>query len=104
MEWLIPKNVADIRSFMGLASYYHHFIVGFSRESYPITSLHEKGKPFNWNLACKKKFDQLKHLLTTTHILRITDHKKLFLVCTNTSQEGVGDMLMQEGWLIAYES
>ena len=43
MEWRVPKNVADIRSFMGLASYYRRFINGFSKIAFPITSLQRKG-------------------------------------------------------------
>eukprot|EP00253_Pinus_taeda_P028992 PITA_28992 len=39
MEWPMPKDVADIRSFMGLAGYYRRFVEGFSRIAYPITSL-----------------------------------------------------------------
>jgi len=39
MEWPVPKDVMDIRSFMGLAGYYRRFVDGFSRVAYPITSL-----------------------------------------------------------------
>ena len=31
MEWPVPKNVSDIRSFMGISEYYMKFIEGFSR-------------------------------------------------------------------------
>jgi hypothetical protein len=37
MEWLVPKDVAYIWSFMGINEYYHRFIEGFSKISYPIT-------------------------------------------------------------------
>ena len=42
-EWPVPKNVTDIRSFMGITSYYRKFIKWFSKIAYPITSLHKKG-------------------------------------------------------------
>ena len=45
-EWKVPKNVTDIRSFMGITSYYRNFIKGFSKIAYPITSLKNKGKKF----------------------------------------------------------
>eukprot|EP00253_Pinus_taeda_P011330 PITA_11330 len=104
MEWPIPKDVADIRSFMGLAGYYRRFVEGFSRITYPITSLQKKGKIFKWTSECQQSFDRLKHLLTTAPILSIADPNKDYMVCTDASKEGVGGVLMQEGKVIAYES
>jgi len=49
MEWSIPKDVVDIRSFMGITRYYHIFIEGFSKIAYPITSLLKKGAKFTWS-------------------------------------------------------
>ena len=48
MEWPIPKNVSDIRLFMGITRYYRKFIEGFSKIAYPITSLQNKGNFFEW--------------------------------------------------------
>ena len=48
MEWLVPKNISDIISFMGITRYYWNFIEGFSKIAYPITSLQKKGKKFKW--------------------------------------------------------
>eukprot|EP00253_Pinus_taeda_P018429 PITA_18429 len=104
MEWPIPKDVADIRSFMGLAGYYRRFVEGFSRIAYPITSLQKKGKVFKWTPECQQSFDRLKHLLTTAPILSIADPNKDYVVCIDASKEGVGGVLMQEGKVIAYES
>jgi hypothetical protein len=49
MEWPIPKDVADIRSYMGITGYYRRFIEGFSKIAYPITPLQKKGTKFNWS-------------------------------------------------------
>ena len=43
MNWHTPRNVTDVRSFMGLAGYYRRFIEGFSKVSNSITSLQKKG-------------------------------------------------------------
>jgi hypothetical protein len=72
-EWSAPKNVIEVRSFMGLASYYKIFIKGFSKIAHPITFFQRKGVKFQWTRDCEKSFQHLKQLLTSATILRIVD-------------------------------
>jgi hypothetical protein len=58
--WPVPKNVSEVRSFMGLAGYYRIFIEGFSKISHPITSLQKKGVIFEWTVDCERSFQHLK--------------------------------------------
>ena len=37
--WLVPKDVTDVRSFMGITGYYRKFVKWFSRVANAITSL-----------------------------------------------------------------
>ena len=37
--WVRPTNVPEVRSFVGLASYYRRFVKGFSSVASPLTSL-----------------------------------------------------------------
>ena len=55
-EWPTPRNVTEVRSFMGLAGYYRRFIEGFSKIAHPITSLQRKGVKFEWNPRCEESF------------------------------------------------
>ena len=48
-DWPVPKDVTDVRYFMGINGYYRRFIEGFSKIVNPITSLQKKGKKFDWN-------------------------------------------------------
>jgi hypothetical protein len=89
---------------MGITGYYHRFIEGFSKLSYPITSLQKKGIRFKWTEKCQERFEKLKQLLTTTPILKITDPHKDFVVCTDASKEGLGGVLLQDDHVISYES
>ena len=59
MEWPAPKNVDEVRSFMGLASYYRRFIRNVSCIKYSITSLQRKGKKFEWAEDCVASFNYL---------------------------------------------
>ena len=78
-EWHVPKNITHLRSFIGISSYYYKLIEGFSKIAYPITSLQKKGKKFDWSEKCTESFNKLKHLLTTTPILKIVDPFSIFL-------------------------
>ena len=81
--WPVPKDVTDVRSFMGITDYYRRFIKGFLRIANHITYLQKKGKKFDWNKKCEDSFKKLKTLLTTAPILRIVDPNKYFIVCTD---------------------
>ena len=104
MEWPTPKDVSDIGSFMGLVGYYRIFIKGFSKIGFPITALQKNGIKFLWTQKCEERFQTLKHLMTHEPVLKITDPKDDFLVCTNTCKEGLGGVVMQKGSVICYES
>ena len=54
--WPVPKNVTEIRSFLGLAGYYQRFVEGFSKIAAPLTALTRKGKKFEWTQKCKENF------------------------------------------------
>ena len=104
MEWLVPKDVSDVRACMGITGYYRKFIEGFSKIANPITSLQKKGKRNVWDVKCEEIFNKLKELLTTAPILKIIVPNKDFVVCTDACNEGLGGVLTQEGHVIAYES
>jgi hypothetical protein len=103
-EWSAPRNVAEVRSFMGLAGYYRRFIAGFSKIAHSITSLQRKEKKFQWTEECESSFQRLKQLLTSAPILKIADPNKDYVVCTDACKEGLGGVLSQEGFVICYES
>ena len=51
-----------------------------------------------------ESFNKLKHFLTIAPILKIIDPFKDFIVCTDTCKEGLGRILVQENYVVAYES
>ena len=65
--------------------------------------MQKKGKRFVWDLKCEESFNKLKELLTTAPILKITDLKNDFLVCTDACNEGLGGVLTQEGHVVMYK-
>ncbi|XP_043725737.1 uncharacterized mitochondrial protein AtMg00860-like [Telopea speciosissima] len=73
MEWEAPKNAGEIRSFLGLASYYRHFIENFSRISTSMTKLTRKRVKFDWSDECEKNFQELKQKLSSAPVLTLPD-------------------------------
>jgi hypothetical protein len=73
MDWKPPTSVHQIRSFLGLASYYHCFIPDFSRIAKPMTELLKKEVKFSWNEKYEEAFHALRANLTTAPVLAQPD-------------------------------
>ena len=89
MEWLTPKNISEVKSFMRLVGYYRRFIEGFSKLAHPITSFQNKGVKFDWNSKCEDNFQKIKEILTIAPMLKIADPEGNFLVCTDACKQGI---------------
>ena len=63
VSWKLPRNVTEVRSFLGLDGYYLRFVKRFSFIASPLTKLLLKGVKFEWDDKCQSSFDQLKKIL-----------------------------------------
>ena len=63
MSWKPPRNVIEVRSFLGLAGYYRQFVKEFSIIAFTLTKLLRKGVKFAWDDKCQSSFEQLKKIL-----------------------------------------
>jgi hypothetical protein len=102
--WPAPRNVSEVRYFMGLVGNYKRFIAGFYNIVHPVTSLQKKVIKFEWTSECEENFNLLKELLTSAPVLKIVDPNESFVVYTNACKEGLGGVLTQNGHVIGYES
>ena len=96
-DWQRPRNVREIRSFLGFASYYRHFIEHFAEKAAPLTQLTQKGQPFRWDDACEVAFANLKEALTNAPILTYPSRNpdEQFILDTDASDVGIGALLSQ---------
>ncbi|KAK8582359.1 hypothetical protein V6N13_032113 [Hibiscus sabdariffa] len=69
LDWRPPRNVGEVRSFLGLVGYYRRFVKGFSAIALPLTKLLRKDQPFEWSEDRQRSFDQLKQALTHAPVL-----------------------------------
>ncbi|XP_070054734.1 uncharacterized protein [Nicotiana tomentosiformis] len=64
-----PTLVKGVRSFLGHAGFYWHFIKDFSKVVNPLCKLLDKDDKFHFNDDCMRDFELLKLKLTTTLII-----------------------------------
>jgi RNase H-like domain found in reverse transcriptase/Reverse transcriptase (RNA-dependent DNA polymerase) len=107
-EWQPPKTLKELRSFLGLASYYRRFVKGFANIAQPlhqvVTNTHEQFGKRNkrqditnlWGPEQQSAFNRLKTALTTTPVLGYPDFTLPFILETDASSYGLGAVLSQK--------
>jgi transposase InsO family protein len=104
LNWPKPHNLADLRSFLGLATYFRKFIRDFAKLAMPLHRMTRKGILWEWKRECQTAFDNIKRALTEAPCLAFPDFTKPFEVHTDASLAGLGAVLYQDGRPIAFES
>ena len=109
-NWPTPQNAKELRSFLGLASYYRKFIPNLSKIASPLNELlggpkRRRGKskfspppvalPWVWNKRHSDAFQQIKDHLTSPPVLQYADFSKPFILHTDASTQGLGAALYQ---------
>jgi hypothetical protein len=94
-EWPAPKSAKQVRSFLGLCSYYRRFVKGFAAIARPLHKICEKNSKFKWTDECQNAFDELKTFLTSTPILAYPLPDIPFILDTDASDKAVGAVLSQ---------
>ncbi|KAJ8375683.1 hypothetical protein SKAU_G00062630 [Synaphobranchus kaupii] len=95
-DWPVPGNVGELRSFLGLASYYRRFVRDSATLASLLHRLTDKCRPFVWQEEQSIAFDQLRAALTEAPVLAYPDAQRPFIVDTDASNTGVGAVLSQE--------
>ena len=78
-NWPILRNIFEVRSFHGLASFYRKFIRSFSQICAPIIeTIKEINQPLKWIEAADRNFKLLKKKITEKPVLPLPDFGKSF--------------------------
>ncbi|GFY19212.1 retrovirus-related Pol polyprotein from transposon 17.6 [Trichonephila clavipes] len=95
-DWNCPTNVHQLRSFLGLCTYYRKFVKNFSTIARPLHKLTEAKQKFIWTVDFNNAFNKLKDALTSAPILAYPEIGKQFILDTGASHESIGTVFSQE--------
>jgi hypothetical protein len=103
-DWPAPTKIQVI--FVGLANFYHMFILGFSHITWPLSQVTKGGvkEKLFWSESEQKAFAELKHHLCCAPVLTLPDLKQPFEIETNASNYAIEEVLTQQGHPVAYHS
>ena len=88
-----PKNVQELRSFLGMLNYYRKFIPNISTIIHPLNRLLQHGHPCKWSEECKRAFQQAKETLTSSRLLVHYDPLLPLLLTADAFAYGLGAVI-----------
>ena len=95
ITWPEPSCIRDVRSFVGLCSYYRRFVHSFTEIAAPLHKLTGQGVPFIWTPACQTAFEALKTALISSPIQAMPTDDDNYVLDTDASDHSIGAMMDQ---------
>ena len=112
-----PKNVKDLRKFLGMVQYYRDLWARRSEVLAPLTSLvgecghtkvtranKTKKRPWYWDTVHQKAFDDVKTSIAKDVVLAYPDYSMEFEIYTDASSKQLGSVITQGNRPLAFFS
>ncbi len=91
----VPKTSKQLKSFLGMASYFRTFVKDFALVAKPLHHLCSDKTVFEWSDAAQQAFDSIKAAMMDAPVLIHVDYSKPLILRTDASTVGVGGVLVQ---------
>ena len=88
-----PKNVSELRAFLGIINYYHRFLPNLSTKLAPLHELLQKKTKWKWKDVQDEAFQSAKDALQADSLLVHFDPAKPIVLACDASQYGLGAVL-----------
>ena len=99
-----PRNIKQVRSFIGMVNYYKDHIPRRSEQLTPLTALTKKNARFHWTLQCQNSFDSLRAYLAKRIVLAFPDFTLPFDTHTDASKTQIGAVIHPNNRPLAFYS
>ena len=88
-----PRNVAELRSFLGMLNYYGRFVPNLSSLIHPLNKLLCQDQPWHWTKSCQQAFVTAKKKLVSPNVLVHYDPSRPIRLAADASAYGVGAVI-----------
>ena len=88
-----PRNITELRSFLGIVNYYGKFIAGLANICAPLNELLRKATIWRWTKECEDSFNKLKQELSSAGVLCHYDPSEQISLACDASAQGLGAVL-----------
>ena len=85
-----PRNLQELRSFLGLLNYYAKFIPNLASMLHPLHTLLRADQPWKWSDQCQTAFKEAKESLSRAPVLVHYDPALPLVLAADASAYGVG--------------
>ena len=91
-----PKNIREVKSFLGMVNQLSKFTKHLSDKTKPLRDLLSKNIFRTWSHAQESAFREIKECLISTSLLALYDVSWKTKVSSDASKYGIGDVVLQE--------
>lgn len=88
-----PKNVQEVRAFIGIINYYNRFIQNVTEILHALYKLMREGKKLSWTQVQEKSFENARKAFVSEKVLVFYDQRLPLVLATDASPYGVGAVL-----------
>ena len=99
-----PKDVKAVYRLNGFVNYLSRFLPKLADVMKPIRQLTHKDQPWEWTSLHQDSFEKLKDLVSNSPVLAYYDPNLPLVIQCDSSKDGLGAVLMQEGKPIEFRS
>lgn len=96
MNYPRPRNIKELRAFIGFINYDSHFCANYSQIVSPLFQLLRKGCTWKWGVEQSDAFEKIKTMFGNATLLKHPDCKKEFYIETDASGYALGAVLYQK--------
>lgn len=88
-----PRDISELRTFLGLVNYYHKFLPNLASKLKPLNNLLRKNEKYKWSRDCETVFQNLKKEIASKKILTPFDVNLPLTLATDASPTGLGAVI-----------